>query len=347
VRRTLVILAVLGWACARGEPLPAYRPQHRLHAAIRVWGSEEMAALLAGWENGFRQYHPEVLFLDSLHGSETAQAGLYTEVADLALMSRETYLVERYGLWVRNHRYPLEIAVATGSPSDPARTFALAVFVNRANPIRSLTLRQLDGIFGAERSGGWDPVKFTWRRDAARGPEGNLRRWGQAGLADDWSNAPIQPYGYPLTTYASPAKEQGAMYFFRTHVMDGADKWNFAIREFESGAEIVREVGRDRRGIGYTALGLATSEVRAVPIAVDDAHAPVPLTAETVASWRYPLTRSVYICLDRAPGGPLDPKLEEFLQYVLSAQGQAAVAGGSGYLPLTAEAAGNERRKLP
>src|SRR6266511_1677216 len=126
--------------------LPEYKPQQKLSECetIRSWGSGDMADVMKAWESGFRKYQPGVRFADTLKGTETAQAALYTNVADLGLMDREILILERHVMLRRTHHLPLEIMVATGSYDAPNKTFALAVFVNKDNPISKLTLKQLD-----------------------------------------------------------------------------------------------------------------------------------------------------------------------------------------------------------
>src|SRR5713226_5248904 len=190
MRRLLVTLAAvtLATTCAQAQSLndlPQYKPGQRVSEVIRSWGSDDMADLMMSWEKGFRKYQPDIQFADTLRGSETAQAALYTDVADLALMGREILPLEWYPLFRRKHHFPLEITVATGSYDVANKTFALTVFVNKDNPISKLTLKQLDGIFGEQRSGSWDN-KIQWHPELARGAEENIRTWGQLGLTGEW-----------------------------------------------------------------------------------------------------------------------------------------------------------------
>src|SRR5260370_26134979 len=136
--------------------LPKCKPEQKESGTIRRWGNGDMAKVMKYWEAGLRRYHPEILFADTLKGTETAQAALYTDVADLALMGREILPLEWYPLFRRKHHFPLEIMVATGSYDVANKTLALAVFVNKDNPISRLTLKQLERIFGERRSGGRD-----------------------------------------------------------------------------------------------------------------------------------------------------------------------------------------------
>jgi len=69
-------------------------------------------------------------------------------------------------------------------------------------------------------------------------------------------------------------------------------------------------------------------------------------TLDEVKSLAYPLARPIYLVIDRAPGTALPPKLDEFLRFILSREGQAAIADADGWLPLPANLAAAEREKL-
>jgi phosphate transport system substrate-binding protein len=321
----------------------AYQPTLNIDGPVilRSWGSDEMVGMMSAWESGFMRFQPQVRFSDKLKGTETAQAALFAHIADMALMSRPILPLERHVMFRREHHLPLEIMVATGSPEASDRTFALAIMVSKDNPLRSLSLHQLDGIFGDQRTGAWDE-EFIWHPEAARGADQNLRTWGQLGLAGEWADKPIHVYGYPVTIY-SPTS--GPMLSFRKQVMQGGDIWNPDLQEFPEGKQIADALTKDRYAIGYTCLCDETDALK--PLAIAPAGgAAVPLTRATVADRSYPLTRSVYIYIDRTPGEPVDPALKEFLTYVLSRQGQQDIGRSSGYLPLTPEIARQQLQKL-
>lgn len=304
-----------------------------------------MASLMKSWEIGFRRRQPQVQFLDTLKGAETAQAGLYTGVADLALMDRERLPGETYGLYKRRRYFPLEITVATGSYDLPNKAFALAVFVNRDNPTSRLTMKQLDGIFGEARSGGWDDY-FRWHSEVARGAEENIRTWGQLGLTGEWKDKPIHVYGYPADVHYPSNFAPGARFFFGREVLRGGDKWTPALREFEKSEDMMQALDNDPYGIAYTCLCYATRRVKPIALGRANGAAFTDITRQTVASRAYPLTRSVYIYIDRAPDQPVDPRVKEFLSYILSREGQQAVARDGGYLPLTADVVREQLKKL-
>jgi phosphate transport system substrate-binding protein len=327
-------------AAANLDGLQAYRPQENITETLRSWGSKDMEGLLKAWEDGFRKYHPEVRYADVLKGTETAQAALYTDVADFALMDREILTLERHVMLRRRHGLPVEFAVAIGGVESASHSPALAVFVNKDNPLARLTLKQLDGIFGEQRTGAWDD-KFKWHPERARGPEGNIRTWGQLGLDGEWKDKPIQVYGYPITNY-SPLP--GPMLTFRRKVLDGADMWNPNIREYEKGPDITAALATDRYGIAYGSLADATAQVKPVALSSGPSGTYVALTRESVESQRYPLTRAVYIYI--SPAHPLPSRVKEFLRYVLSREGQEAVAREGGYFPLSARQIDTELKKL-
>ncbi len=325
--------------------LPHYKPEQKASQVIRSWGSEEMAGLMKLWEQGFHQFQPELQFADSLKGNETAQAALYTEVADLALMGREILPLEWYPLFRRKHHFPLEITVATGSYDVANKTFALAVFVNKDNPLSKLTLKQLDGIFGEQRSGGWDN-QIQWHSELARGADQNIRTWGQLGLMGEWVDKPIHVYGYPNSLWGPSDVAPGAAQFFRNRVMGGADKWNSELIEFARGEEIIEALSKDRYGIAYAGMPYQTALVKPIALAAVEGGNFIAPTKANIGNRTYLLTRSIYIFIDRDPNRSVDPKVKEFLRYILSREGQQAVAREGGYLPLTADDVRVQLKKL-
>ena len=330
--------------------LPAYRPEGQASGTIRMWGSNYIAdsPLMQYWEEGFHKYHPDIQFdTRNLKSSFLGSAGLYTGLADISAEGRamnwfDLMAFER----VKNHD-PVDVAMATGSYDVTGWTFAFAIFVNKANPISKLTLDQLDRIFGAQRSGAWE--KTTWRPELGRGADQNIRTWGQLGLTGEWKNKPIHVYGY------SP--EYDMALGFSEMAMHGSDKWNEDLREYANFAnpdgtikvaaeEFMADLSKDPYGIAYTGINFRTEQTKAVPIAKSEAGPFIELTIDNVQNRTYPLTREVYLYVDREPGKPVDPKVKEFLRYVLSREGQEAVMRDGKYLPMTKEMLDEQLRKI-
>ncbi len=349
MRRELQFLALLaGLICVRTAradqaALPDYRPRQQVSGVLRSWGNGHMAGLMKNWEEGFHRYQPGVYFTDNLKGTASAPFGLFENVADLALMGREIFTYEYYGIYRRSLMVPVEIAVATGSFDVPHKSFALTVFVHRDNPLGRLTLKQLDGIYGAQRTGGWRGL--NWNKAAARGPEGDIRTWGQLGLTGVWADKPIHLYG-------PPGVYPGGQTYFQARVMGGADTWAEGVREFADRKQMMTALGQDPLGIAYTGMCYRTPQTKPLALAEDAAGPYIAPTKANVASRVYPLSRLVYLCFapDQPSGEPadprVDPKVREFLRYILSRQGQADVAREGDYLPLTPALIGAQLKLL-
>ena len=225
----------------------------------------------------------------------------------------------------------------------PGKTFALTVFVHRDNPLAKLTLPQLDGIYGAQRTGGWQGL--NWDRDAARGPEKNIRTWGQLGLTGEWADKPIHLYG-------PPGVYPGGQTYFQARVMGGADTWAEGLQEYPDRPAMMDALSKDPLGIAYTGMCYQTPLTKPLALAETAAGPYVVPTKATVADRSYPLSRLVYICFapDQPSGEPadpaVDPKVQEFLRYILSRQGQQDVAREGDYLPLTPALARDQWPKL-
>jgi phosphate transport system substrate-binding protein len=330
--------------------LPDYKPERQVSGTIRQWGSNYLAdSMLETYlEEGFRKYQPGVAFKNTLKSTFIAMGGLYSGMADLAPMGRRATSDELQGYQRIFDSAPVEVAMASGSYDVAGWTFALVVFVNKDNPIGKLTLDQLDGIFGAERTGGshgnsWDP-------SAARGPEKNIRSWGQLGLTGAWADKPIHVYGYNLN-YHFPQE-------FAEVVFKGGNKWNETLKEYtnqakpdgsgliSAGTQLAAEVSQDPYGITYTGIQYRTAQVKPVALAAGAQGPYVAPTLESVQDRSYPLSREVYYYVNRMPGKEIDPVQKEFLRFVLSRQGQEAVQKDGKYLPLTADIVRAQLKKL-
>ena len=331
--------------------LPSYQPHRHVTGTIRLMGTD-FSGLVKTWEDAFREVQPGVSFTNDLQSSDIAMAAMITGSADLAPAGREPSLDEILGFTEKYGYSVTPVAVGTGAwKSDRGNSWAPAVFVNEANPLNHLTLRQLDGIFGAARTGGYGQNSKVFDPRAARSGDGNLRRWDQLGLGGEWKNRAIQTYGYADT---------GMRHFFELEVFDGGDKWNPNYREYvESGTKMVApgtQVGshemlvalsHDKYGIAWSGLGQAAGVpgIKALSLAKGDGHY-FALNAENCRSHDYPLCRTIFMYVNRAPHRALEPAVQEFLLFVLSREGQLLLAQHSVLLPLTQPTLAAQRRKL-
>jgi phosphate transport system substrate-binding protein len=356
----MLVVASLNGRAAGGSPppfdlsaLPDYQPTRQVTGTIRNYGFG-MGGLLALWEADFQKLQPNVRFDDHLPTSDAAIPALVTGVADLGPDGGEPIITETLSFFETHGHHPTAITIASGAYDVEGHSNGPVVYVNRDNPISRLTLQQLDGIFGAERTGGLDG--FKWSLAGARGPEGNIRNWGQLGLGGEWADKPIQTYGH------APS---GTTRFFQLKVMHNSGKWNPNYREYvESGSKMIGdddpqqlgglqhmlrdELAHDRYGIAWTVMPQArdVAGLKPIALAVDASGPYVMPSRESFQSRAYPLVRSIYMYLDRPPGQTDDPKLREFLLFILSRQGQERLMAHGGYLPLTAEVVAAQRRQL-
>lgn len=347
----LCLLQALGAPAA--ETLPDYAPHPVAPGVISIYGSD-LGGLVKEWEQDFSRLHPGMTFQSRFPSSDGWSAGMEAAGADIGTSGREPVLAEYLSFGETFGYNPTEIAVATGAYDIKGKTWAEIIYVNRENPLTQLTMSQLDGIFGSERTGGYKG--FEWMPEYARGVDKNIRTWGQLGLSGKWADRPIQAYGYANT---------GMTNFFEIEVFHGGDKWNPNYREYvEDGTKMVssgpigrtgsikymltHELAKDPYGIAWTGIPHAADvpQVKALAIAAKRGGPYVFPTRQTVQNRTYPLTRSIYMFLNRPPGKPFRPQVKEFLRFVLSRQGQGGVARNGNYLPLTAAFAQQQRKKL-
>ncbi|MDD3178946.1 MAG: hypothetical protein PHQ04_01200 [Opitutaceae bacterium] len=330
--------------------LPEYKPSAQMTGTIRQWGSNYLAdsKLAKYFEDGFRHYHPGVKFETNLLSTFVGMGALYMDRADIAAMGRRPTWDEYQAYQRVFNALPVEIAMASGSFNVPGWTFALVVMVHKDNPISQMTFEQVDGIFGAERDGGWNGN--MWDPTKARGPEKNIRTWGQLGLTGEWAGHGINVYGFNLN-YHFPRD-------FAENIFSGGYKWNEKMHEYSNkarpdgkgligaGDQMVEALGRDRYGITYGSAAFLTPSVKLLALARTAAGPYVTPTLETVQDKSYPLSREVYYLANRAVGQKIEPLFREYLRYVVSRQGQTEVMRDGKYLPLTAELARQQLEEL-
>ena len=334
-------------AQTEGKSPAANIPEHRFTGTIRISGNHHMAALMKRWESGFKKIHQQIQFATTLNGSAAGIYGLDMRVADIALMGRPLHPYERYGNYERAWVYPVEMEVATGSEKIPGKSAAYAILVHRDNPVTKLTLAQLDGIFGAERGGGWNAL--TWETKAARTRDKNIRSWGQLGVAGTLKDQPIR-------VYAPPLQGAGTITYFQTRVFGGGAMWNEDLREYADREKMLADLAADPAGIAVTALGNGHAGTKAVALAATEGGHFIALTRANVAARHYPLARPVYmvVTIDNeksdvaAPhlAPHIAPHIRQFLRYVLSREGQHEVTRDGVYLPLSVAVADAQRRKI-
>ena len=311
----------------------AFAQDRPLAGDLRITGASDMAPLLAAWSEGFERANPEARIVANLKGCASAIYGLEVRTTDVALMDRGLNPFERYGTYERSWTYPVEVEIGTAG--------AYAIYVHPKNPLRQLTLAQLDGIFGAQRDGGWD--RLVWNRAAARDANRNLRQWGQLGVSGVLKSQAIHVYGPPL-------QGQGSVTDFQRMVLQGGALWNEDYREYAGPAAMFAALARDTAGIAFGALGTAPPGWVPLALAAKPGDPFVAPTPASLTDRSYPLARPAYLyfTIDSPSGdpAPVKPLIRAFASHVLSPEGQAAWANNEGYYPLPAAIGEQQRARV-
>jgi phosphate transport system substrate-binding protein len=198
---------------------------------------------------------------------------------------------------------------------------ALAVFVNKDNPIKCMTMAQVDAVFSKSR-------RYGYKED--------IKTWGQLGLKGEWANLPLSLYGRNSAS--------GTYGFFKEHALKNGD-YKDEVKEQPGSASVVQGVTVDRYAIGYSGIGYATAGVRAVPLAAKEGGKCFDATPENAYAGTFPLARFLYVYINKAPNRPLDPLTREFVKLMLSKPGQEVVVK-DGYFPIPASIAKEEMAKV-
>jgi phosphate transport system substrate-binding protein len=308
---TLVLGAVLAHAQAVpvDSAIGAYQKASGVSGNINSVGSDTMNNMMALWAETFRKMYPNVKIQIEGKGSGTAPPALIAGTSQFGPMSRPMRTTEIDQFEAKYGYKPTQIRTSYD---------ALAVYVNKDNPLEKLTLAQVDALFSKTRR---------------RGGKG-AATWGTLGLTGDWASRPISLYGRNSAS--------GTYGFFKEHVLQNGD-YKDEVKEQPGSASVVQGVTEDRFGVGYSGIGYKTSGVKALQLAEKDQY--FDGAYANVTSGKYPLSRFLYLYVNKAPGKPLDPLVKEYLKLILSKEGQEVVVK-DGYLPLPSNLVKEELAKL-
>lgn len=265
-------------------------------------GSDTLNNLMTLWGEGFRKQYPNVKIQIEGKGSSTAPPALIQGTAQLGPMSRKMKGKESDKFEARFGYKPTPFPIAID---------ALAVYVHKDNPIKGMTMKQVDAVFSQTRR---------------RGSREDLTKWGQLGVPEPLGQLGLSLYGRNSAS--------GTYGFFKKKVLKNGDYRN-QVKEQPGSASVVQGVTEDRAGIGYSGIGYRTSGVRAIPLAGKIGGTFVEPTFENAVAGAYPLARYLYIYVNKVPGKSFSPLIEEFFKYVYSTEGQKVVIK-NGYFPLSA-----------
>jgi len=298
---TVIFLAVSSHALEVDKNLPAYTKVSGVSGNIKSIGSDTLNNLMTLWSEGFHSIYPGVKIEIEGKGSSTAPPALIEGASQFGPMSRQMKPKEKDAFEKKFGYKPSRVRVAVD---------ALAVFVNKDNPIKSLTLQQVDAIFSKNRKGGLSR---------------NIRTWGDLGLKGDWSDQPISLYGRNSAS--------GTYGYFKKVALFKGD-YKDSVKEQPGSSAVVQGIASDKYGIGYSGVGYKTADVRTVPLAVEYGEDSFDANAENAYSGDYPLARFLYVYVNKKPNYNLEPLRGEFIKYIFSKQGQTVVIK-DGYYPVS------------
>ncbi len=281
--------------------LPTYEKTSGVSGNLSSVGSDTLANLMTLWAEDYKKLYPNVNIQIQAAGSSTAPPALTEGTANLGPMSRTMKDNELQAFEEKYGYKPTAIPVAID---------ALAVFVHKDNPIKQLTMQQVDGIFSANRLCGG----------------ANIKTWGDLGLTGDWADKPIQLFGRNSVS--------GTYGYFKEEALCKGD-FKANVNEQPGSASVVQSISSSLNGIGYSGIGYKTASVRAVPL-VNKKGETEEANETNALSGKYPLARFLYVYVNKAPNKPLSPLEAEFVKLVLSKQGQEVVVK-DGYIPLPAK----------
>lgn len=308
-----LVFSSASFAVAKLDPaLKEYKPTSGVSGNISSVGSDTLANLMTLWAEQFKRFYPNVNVQIQAAGSSTAPPALTEGTSNLGPMSRKMKSKEIEAFERRYGYKPTAIPVAID---------ALAVYVHKDNPIKGLTIPQVDAIFSSTR-------KCNYPKD--------ITSWGDLGLSGSWANRSIQIFGRNSVS--------GTYGYFKKKALCKGDYKN-NVNEQPGSASVVQSVATSLNGVGYSGIGYKTSGVKAIPLAKKPGKKFVEATPENAIKGKYPLSRFLYVYVNKAPNKPLSPLDKEFLKMVLSKQGQEVVIK-DGYIPLPAKVVKKYMKKL-
>ncbi|HTO53759.1 MAG TPA: PstS family phosphate ABC transporter substrate-binding protein [Myxococcota bacterium] len=292
--------------------IASYQKMSGIAGNLSAVGSDTLNNVMSNWAEGFRKQYPSVQVQIEGKGSSTAPPALIAGTAQLAPMSREMKADELDAFEKKFGYPPTQMRVAID---------ALAVYVQKDNPLDKATLTQVDAVFSKARRCGASSA---------------IDNWGDLGVKGALATQPIRLYGRNSAS--------GTYGYFKEVALCGGD-YRDTVKEQPGSSAVVQGVTEDKQGMGYSGIGYKTAGVKTLSIA-KDANSPYSATdPEEVYAGKYPLARFLYVYVNRAPGKPLDPLTNEFVKFALSHEGQEVVLK-EGYLPLKAASVEQELAKL-
>jgi phosphate transport system substrate-binding protein len=292
--------------------LPSYKAVSGVSGNLKSIGSDTLNNLMTLWAEGFNAMYPNVKIEIEGKGSGTAPTALIAGTAQFGPMSRPMKAKEEDDFEKKYGYKPLAVRSAID---------ALAVYVHKDNPIKCLSLQQVDAIFSKTRNGGLNK---------------DIKTWGDVGLTGAWASRPISLYGRNSAS--------GTYGYFKEVALFNGD-YKDEVKEQPGSSTVVQGVASDIGGIGYSGVGYKTADVKFVPLSTGDGKECFEPSAEHASSGDYPISRFLYIYVNKNPNQALEPLRGEFVRFIYSKQGQEAVVK-DGYFPVIKALADDDLKRF-
>ncbi|MGO2508417.1 MAG: PstS family phosphate ABC transporter substrate-binding protein [Vibrio hibernica] len=306
-----LIISPLGRASSDVDRFPDYKKVAGISGNLSSVGSDTLATLISLWAEDFQRIYPNVNMQIQASGSSTAPIALTEATSQLGPMSRPMKAKEIESFKQQYGYPPVQLKIAID---------AIGIFVHKDNPIRGLNFEQIDAIFSSTLQCG-----ATQR----------LNRWQQLGISSDWAKLGFQLFGRNSAS--------GTYGYFKQNALCGGD-FKREVNEQPGSASVVQSVASSINSIGYSGVGYQVSKARLVPIAIEGSHY-IAATRDNILSGQYPLSRYLYLYVNKNPLKPLAPNDAEFIKFIFSKQGQKGVEK-DGYVSLSTELAESQLKKV-
>jgi len=284
--------------------LPKYKPAAGLSGQIKSVGSDSMNSLMTQWTEKFKEYYKGVRTEVEGQGSSKAMPALIEGAASFGPMSRDAKANEIADFEKKYGYKPVLL---------PTSIDLLAVYVNRDNPLQSLSMEQVDAIFSSTRKLGGDSID----------------NWGQVSLKDDYEKEAIALFGRNAAS--------GTYGFFKEKAMGNGD-FRDRVNEQPGSTAVIASVGENRFAMGYSGIGYKTEAVKPLALSPKKGEPAIEPSEENAYNGKYPLGRFLYLAVNYKPTSKMEPLRKEFIKFVFSREGQE-IAVKDGYFPVDAKTA--------
>jgi len=265
-------------------------PQAR--TLIQNKGSDTLVNVAQAWAEAYPEVNPEIAVAVSGGGSGTGIAAMINGTVDIANASRSMKDKEK-ALAEKNGQSPVEHVVGYD---------ALAVFIHKDNPVKSMSLSQLKDIY-------------------ARGAK--VTKWSDMGITVPGCKDKI--------VVVSRQNNSGTYAYFQGTVLGKGGKYRQGTLDMHGSKDVADLVEKTPCAIGYSGLAYATDHLKMVCIATDGADACVSPSVETASDRSYPIARPLFMYTNGEPQGAI----KEYMDWIMSDVGQCILVK-KGYAPVRA-----------